>query len=264
MKNLDICIVSGNTRLRLPSAVNHKVYAELHDADYRLECGPIPGLTKPIRYFKLLTLRHILPRYDWVLWLDDDAFFTNFRFDLRQLIRSASPDVNLIMGDGRVRPDGPFTVVNAGVVLLKNCQESLVLLDRCVSVQADPGVLENWWNPSVHGMYTHSDQDALIYVMLETLKPSAYQIVPHAQLNAREYHYRDRLDECFICHFPGAPDRLGAVRRFADRFGVGPSLVPSDVLKEVGFDWDPGADVLSFPKRSLIERLAAYARRRLR
>jgi hypothetical protein len=263
--NADLCIASGTTRLRLPSPGNHKVYAEIHGTDYRLECGPIASMKDPMRYFKLTCMLRILPRYDWVFWLDDDAFFTNFAFDIRDVIRSAPSTAFLLMADGRVQPpSGDFTVVNAGVVLMKNCPEALAFLQRCVDVQSHLSVLTGWWDPVKHGMYTHGDQDAWVYQILNTLDPSQYVIVPHRQLNARQYHYGDRLDEHFICHFPGVSGKLGALRKFADRFGVGPALVPGAVLTANGFSYDDLTEILHLPRRPFGERVVRRARAAIR
>ena len=87
----DICLVSGADEIRLRSYVNHAIYARLHDLDYRLECGLDEGV-KTKFFYKTSIIRRVLPRYDWVVWLDDDTFVTDFESDnFRRLIDACRP-----------------------------------------------------------------------------------------------------------------------------------------------------------------------------
>jgi hypothetical protein len=252
LMDTDICIVSGGTRLRLPSPINHKIYAEIHGADYRLECGPVGALKNPY-YFKLKTLVRILPRYDWVLWIDDDAFFTDFAVKLREFCRSRPEEVLLTLADGRVRSAGAWTRINSGVILVRRRPEALIFLERCLDT--DINAVRVWWAPQEHGMFTNSDQDTLLYRMLEYPDQRAFEIVPHLNLNAREYHYSDRLSEHFICHFPGLRDKISSVRNFGKRFGVDTTLVPVSVTRAHGCEEGMGEELVMPPKRGFLERV---------
>lgn len=249
---MDLCIVSGGTHLRLPSAINHKIYAEIHSADYRLECGSVKTLNSRF-YFKLDAVHRILPRYDWVLWLDDDAFFTDFSIDIRDLCRSLPDDVWLALADGRVQSGGAWTQINSGVVLVRNCADSLDFLRLCLATEI--ATVREWWNPLEHGMFTNGDQDTLLYRILGRADRRRFGILSHLDLNAREYHYSSSLNEHFICHFPGLPDKVNAIRKYGERFGVGPALVPPHLLKEHGFDDGIGEQFLLLPKRKFRERV---------
>jgi len=246
-----VCIVSGSTLLRLPSPINHKIYADRQGVDFRLECGPV-GPLKNRFYFKLKVLANLVPKYDWVLWIDDDAFFTNLSVDLHAFIRARRPDTLITLADGRVRPGGQWTRINTGVMLVRSCREAVELFERCLAT--DINVVRQWWDPEQHGMFTASDQDTLLREHLTAPDKGYVDIVPHLELNAREYHFSQQLDEHFVCHFPGLPDKMTAIRKFGHRFGVGPTLVPAQILREHGLD-EQGAERLLPAQTRLRDRI---------
>ena len=102
-----ICITSGGDEIRLRSYVNHAIYAREHGLDYRLETGIDPHIVTKFDY-KVAILRRLLPRYDWLVWMDDDAFFTDFEADnLRRLISEAErDDISLVIAEGPTEPNG--------------------------------------------------------------------------------------------------------------------------------------------------------------
>ena len=114
-----ICITSGGDEIRLRSYVNHAIYAREHGLDYRLETGIDPHIVTKFDY-KVAILRRLLPRYDWLVWMDDDAFFTDFEADnLRRLISEAErDDISLVIAEGPTEPNGFWSRINTGVCLL--------------------------------------------------------------------------------------------------------------------------------------------------
>ena len=75
-----VCLVSGADEIRLRSYIGHSIYAQLHGFDFRLECGMAPGVKNKF-FYKTSILRRVLAKYDWVVWLDDDVFITDFASD---------------------------------------------------------------------------------------------------------------------------------------------------------------------------------------
>ncbi|VVQ28136.1 hypothetical protein PS943_00725 [Pseudomonas fluorescens] len=72
-----ITIVSGCDRIRFKSFVNHKLFADVNGANYvwsfmlRRE-----GMNPYLR--KIEIIQAALGADEWVFWLDDDAYFTDF------------------------------------------------------------------------------------------------------------------------------------------------------------------------------------------
>jgi hypothetical protein len=145
---------------------------------------------------------------------------------------------------------------------VRNRPESLDFLKRCL--ETDTSTVQEWWDPHEHGMFTHSDQDTMLYQILSHSDQRAFSIVSHLDLNAREYHYRDRLDEHFICHFPGLPNKVNSVRTFGGRFGVGATLIPGSVLKAHGCEEWMGEEFVLLPQASFWERVRRRVRRTVR
>lgn len=230
----DICIVSGGDEIRFRSYVNHAAYARLHGLDYRLECGIGPGVQNSF-YYKIRAIEQVLPRYDWIVWMDDDCYVTDVRSDaLRSLVLAAESEGDiLVIAEGPVEPNGFWSTVNTGVFALKNCPEGRALL-RLVA-ETDIDEIQRWWVAERDGTFTGGDQDAFVWALREGL-PGLWdrtRVVGHRELNSRPHHYESGLDDAFIVHFAGYPDKVLGAIDFAARFGVGQELLPEDVLDEM-------------------------------
>ncbi|GAB3018503.1 hypothetical protein GCM10011376_00460 [Nocardioides flavus (ex Wang et al. 2016)] len=225
----DICLVSGGDEIRLRSYVNHAVYARLHELDYRLECGVDEGIGTKF-FYKTSILARVLPRYDWVVWLDDDAFITDFDRDgFRQLIEQAEADGHsIVIAEGPLEPNGFWSVANTGVMCLKRSPEVFDLL----SVMDDSHLefARDWWDDERHGTFTGGDQDLFVWWMETRGHRDRVRIVEHHALNSRGHYYEDSLSDAFVMHFCGYPDKKIGVVAFAERFGIGQELVPEDLL----------------------------------
>ncbi len=69
----------------------HQDYAKRHGYDYELDCSDYQDRVWPqghrigIRGFiKLDLMLHYLPRYEYVMWIDSDAMFTNYDIEIEQ------------------------------------------------------------------------------------------------------------------------------------------------------------------------------------
>jgi hypothetical protein len=223
-----ICLVSGADELRLRSYVNHTIYARLHDLDYRLECGLDEGVRTPF-FYKTSIIKRVLPRYDWIVWLDDDAYVTDFSRDgFRALVEEAeSAGHSIVVAEGPMEPNGFWSVVNTGVMCLKNTSEVFDLLEHMDDKHVD--LARDWWREERHGTFTGGDQDVFVWWMETTRRREKVRIVDHRDLNSRGHYYDHSLSDAFVMHFCGYPDKAIGVVAFAERFGVGQELVP-DVL----------------------------------
>jgi hypothetical protein len=225
----DICIVSGADHIRLRSYVNHAIYARVHALDYRLECGVEEGVRNKF-FFKTSIIRRVLPRYDWIVWMDDDAYVTDFeRNTFRELIEQAEADGQvLVIAEGPLEPNGFWSVVNSGVMCLKNSPEIEELLDAMTDESLEKA--RRWWDPETHGTFTGGDQDILVWWMETHGRREQVSIVGHRELNSRGHYYDESLKDAFVMHFCGYGDKPIGVVAFAKRFGVGQELVPEELL----------------------------------
>lgn len=129
MNILDICIVSGADFVPLHSYVNHSVYAREFGYDFRFEAG-VAEAVENVFFFKTAAIERVIKRYDWVVWMDDETFVTDFSRDrIRDLIDEAeATGVSFIVASGPEEPNGFFSMLNSGVMLLKNCPENVEML----------------------------------------------------------------------------------------------------------------------------------------
>ncbi|WP_246956561.1 hypothetical protein [Brachybacterium sp. Marseille-Q7125] len=231
---LDICLVSGADEIRYRSYVNHAAYARLHGLDYRLECGIGPDIQNAF-YYKLQAIRNVLPRYDWIVWIDDDCYITDIHSDrIRTLIHAAEANGEvLVVAEGPVEPNGFWSTLNSGVFALRNDSDGRELLDLIAT--APIREVEQWWDTERDGTFTGGDQDAMIWALREAL-PHLWErtrIVGYRELNARPHHYTQSLQDAFIVHFAGYPDKVLGVIDFARGFAVGQELLPQKVLDDL-------------------------------
>ena len=255
----DLALVSGSDRLRYASYVGHQLYARRFGHPYHLELAPFPGHGH--YWHKLMALREHLERYEWLVWLDDDAFVTDLRTDVlgdavrraqeagRWLVIAPSCDDEL---------NGAWAAYNTGVFALRRSEQARALLDLAL----DPPLaeIEAWWPAERLGVFTHGDQDLLAW-FVEQGHRDGVELVDPMTWNARPWHYRSSLQDRPVVHFPGQPDKTLAIERSARRMGVGPTLVAGS---------DPGRPLLESPTRqvasastlSLATRTAAAAARR--
>ncbi|WP_030015961.1 hypothetical protein [Curtobacterium sp. S6] len=177
-------------------------------------------------------VRRLLPQYDWLVWIDDDAYFTNFESDaIREMVREAERDGNvLVIAEGPEEPNGFWSRINTGVFLLKNCPEAVAMLESMSTVRLE--TVREWWNNAEYGVFTHGDQDQMWWYLCTSGLLARTRIVGHRQLNSRGHYYGASLHDAFVMHFCGYPDKAWGAARFARRFPdqVGQELVPSHLL----------------------------------
>ena len=79
-----IAIISYSTQLRYAAYINHQVYARTHGYDYIFDLA-VEDEPNPY-YAKLHKIRKFIGLYDYVLWVDDDAFFTQLQQPLAEAL----------------------------------------------------------------------------------------------------------------------------------------------------------------------------------
>ena len=257
-----ICLVSGADEIRLRSYINHVIYAREHGFDYRLECGLAEGITNKF-FYKSRTVERLLPTVDWLVWLDDDVYFTQFARDgLRPLIEQAERDDHyLVIAEGAVEPRGFASFINTGVFLLRNDPRSFRLLELMHSAPLDE--VRAWWTPEL-GVFTNGDQDLMTWALKTTDLGDGARIVAPVLLNSRSHLYPNSIHDAFICHFAGHFDKELSVARFGKRFGLGQELVPRELLDKYRVRVRDPLSPLQLRYRMARQRLAARLKPYLR
>ncbi|WP_203567992.1 glycosyltransferase family protein [Aestuariimicrobium ganziense] len=228
-RQLSIGLVSGADEIRLRSYVNHTVYARLHGLDYRVECGLDEGITNKF-FYKTRIVERLLPNYDWLVWIDDDAYITDFERDgFRDLIAAAEAAGKfMVIAEGPLEPNGFWSTLNTGVFALRHDPRSRELLGSIGDHNLE--LAKNWWDPAEHGIFTAGDQDIVTWYLYSTGLIDQVDVVGHRELNSRGHYYEHSLSDAFVMHFCGYPDKEWGVARFAKEWGIGQELVPDELL----------------------------------
>lgn len=230
-----VTIVSGGDEVRQRSYVNHKIFSLEHGFDYRLEVGLNEGIKTKFDY-KLNAILHVLPLTDWVLWVDDDIYFTDFSSpSIENLIeRMDNSGAYFAVAEGILEPNGFWSKINSGVMLIRSCEEAKVLLEDARKLSLEKVRAE--WSDDEDGLFTGGDQDQLWYLIKNNgLEDSGKAIiVDHSSLNSRGHYYSSSLNDNFAMHFCGYPDKALGAAQFARRFGIGQELTPETLLDKYG------------------------------
>ena len=277
-----ILVLSAGTRIRTPAAVNHRIYADRHGLECLLDATP--SSLPSVFHYKAAAVERALAHYEWVFWMDDDAFFTNLERDLRAFI---DDDADLVICASPINPEGGWTYVSFGQFLIRRTPAMVDLLRATLATDLE--VVRRWWEPDRYGIFTNTDQDALVYQLARDDAPWAgrWRRLDWQAFNSRPYHYRKRLDEHFLCHFvvPWEHTKMGLIREFAERLGTTTALVApaelepyatfianSEVAELLGPPWatpvtpvsEPPPDVAAVSPEAVPAVRGSWLRRRAR
>jgi hypothetical protein len=233
--DLRILILSASDRLRFPTMINHKVYADMHGYRYRFDMTPTRDINR-FYWHKVAKIQDALNDADWVFWTDDDVFFT--RLDVRFEIlvpELLDSDLHLIICKSPVNLQGGWTHFTTGNFFIRNSRLSRELL---AAAREDllPTV-QQWWNGDAFGIFTDSEQDVLVYLTVNDPRfKRATGLLEYQRFNTRPYHFNDRLTEHFLVHFTNQPDRSkeDQMVQFAQKFSLTPFMIPQHLLEPYG------------------------------
>lgn len=235
MNNKKITIVSGGDEIRLRSYVNHKIFSLEHGFDYRLEIG-LGGKIESKFDYKFNCILNSLGGTDWLVWVDDDVYFTDFASEnIEMLINDAEIEGNqIIIAEGPLEPNGFWSKINTGVMIIRNSDAALGILEKAKSTPLKE--VKVAWSDANDGLYTNGDQDQLWHVIREDglVDSGVVRIVEHSLLNSRGHYYKSSLSDNFAMHFCGYPDKELGVSIFAKKWGIGQEIVPRDLLDKYG------------------------------
>lgn len=225
--NRRICILSGRyPQTTFSSYANHKAYADRHGYTYISCCWPT-GAQNP--YFnKLRYIQSYYDLFDYIFWIDDDAFFLDIDKGLDALPVNFDAFLNICKS-----PDFKKlkTFISSGQFLLKCNKTGRNFIDQLEKI--DLKKVSSWWTDDL-GYFTNGDQDAMVY-LLKT-DPSFQQ---HNILNYR--YFNSRIEDLvnrkyiFLLHFTGTVERkMADYKRAQNILGYNPELVPREHENRLG------------------------------
>ena len=187
---------------------NKHAYAKRHNIDLIVEGSELVDHSRDICWSKIPMIREWLPHYEWLMWMDGDAFF----MDMERSLESVLDDTK----DFIVAKD--WNGINLGIFFIKNSAYSFDLLDEIWDVPPFA------WKP-------FQEQGAVRWLTNWAYNPTAanlhlphFLFPPQKMFNSYPWDFTDTKKEDvhvrteskyskgdFIVHFP-ACDRVATCR----------------------------------------------------
>jgi hypothetical protein len=170
-------------------------------------------------------IREYVRHFDFIFWIDDDAFF----IDLDRPLASLMP-AKMELASFCKSPSNKsiFTYLSSGQFLLRGGDAGAEFAEAVISTPLDR--VEAWWRDEL-GMLTKGDQDAIVYLLHEDARfRDRVRLFDYMSFNSRIADLEVDASAVFLLHFTGPRDRkLADHRRAAKILGRGPSLLTSSV-----------------------------------
>lgn len=225
-------IVSGCDHLRFYSFLNHQIFSEKQGCAYEWKYAPPVSGQNP--YMKKLSIvESELGSAEWLFWLDDDAFFTDFTWDICSYIDQFN-SYDLVICKSPVN-EGRWTHISSGQFFLRSSPRSFDFLKQTQKVSL--GAVKEWWSDKKYGLFTGGDQDAMVYVLNTNTNFSEgnfYTRLDYSEFNSREFHYTSSASEGRILHLASNElSKSELLERYCRRFAVNNYCVPNEYLPEL-------------------------------
>jgi hypothetical protein len=230
------------------SYVNHRAYCAKHGYTY-IYCNWPTGAAN--RYMnKLEYVRAYYHLFDYLFWIDDDAFFMRLDQRLEDFLPKgdgflsicASPVIN-----------GIFTHISSGQFMLQCSDVGRSFIDESLSLDLER--VRRWWTDDL-GHFTRGDQDCFIYLMKNDDRFVHYDRHDYRLFNSRASDLISG-DDVFILHitYPGKRRKYRDIQRHLAR---GPSLLPQDEVERWNL-WEPPS-LSTRMRQYMMETLRTYVR----
>jgi galactosyl transferase GMA12/MNN10 family len=210
-------ILSGCTKSRFESELNHRAYANRHGYNYLFDSKP-RDLKSPYDHKMYAILDQPIDN-EWCFWMDDDAFFMQMDTPLESFLTGIPRYTQMIFPKSPINPQGGWTHLSSGNFFFKRTQ--FVHDFFAEALQLDLMMIRNWWNADKYGMFTKGDQDKIVYELAHSWRMrKATKIVPFDTFNFRPYHFVHSAEENFLVHFatPGI-SKDDSITEFQAGFG---------------------------------------------
>ncbi|HIB49054.1 MAG TPA: hypothetical protein EYN07_10680 [Flavobacteriaceae bacterium] len=225
---MKVGIISGRyPRTNFDSYVNHKVYADLYGYTY-IHCNwPTKHKNKYLN--KIEYILYAFSFFDYIVWIDDDAFFYDFSKDVFQY--SPQGEQFLSACESPTFKELKTYFSSGQFVLRCTPLAKQFLLDI---LKTDIALVKSWW-PKEMGYYTGGDQDIMIYLFHEKIEyKKGLQLYEYKCFNSRAANLFDTdVHKPLILHFTGKPDiKNYDYKQVQIEKGLDSSLVPKEILSE--------------------------------
>lgn len=218
---MKIGIISYCDKIRTFASVNHQYYADRHGYTYIYDIAPTHHEVFKNKVEKLIKFVDL---FDYIFWIDDDAFFTNFSQPLEPFIKKGKKSDLIYCASPK--NNGIWTYISSGNFFLKNTRKTKDFLRAVLDTPLEE--VEAKWNKEKYGHYTIGDQDIMTHLLFTDkrfLGKKFHVALPYEEFNTRPFHFNKKLNEHFLVHFTGK-EKYQQSLKFAQKFEMSPALIP--------------------------------------
>lgn len=197
---MNVAIISGRyPATSFDSVINHKIYADKYGYTY-IHCN-WPTAAKNFYHNKIYFLLQYIDHFDYLIWIDDDAFF----FDLEKDIMTYAPVEDSILSFCKSPTFKQIhTYLSSGQFVIKSCDLSKYFLNKVLL--ANLNEIKLWWREEL-GYFSNGDQDAIVYILLtDPAFIGRYNLYDYKEFNSRPENIFSKDKHLpFVLHFTGMP-----------------------------------------------------------
>lgn len=250
-----IGVISGRYPItEFDSSVNHKLYADTYGYTY-IHCN-WPTKAKNPYLNKIYYILTYLDLFDYIIWIDDDAFFFDFEKDI---MTYAPKEEKFISFCKSPNFKDLKTYLSSGQFIVKSNDISKQFFKDILN--QDLIKIKNWWNKDL-GYFTNGDQDIMVYLLLTDQKYlNKCDLYDYKKFNSRfENVYQEDIHKPLILHFTGKPHiKRDNYTKLQSKLKLRASLVDNSMLSEYGLPvWRPKQ------KKGFKKRLKQYLKKVLK
>jgi hypothetical protein len=230
MSQARLCVLSGRyPGSRFASIYNHRAYCNRHKYTY-IHCTWPTGQGNPYLN-KLAYIREYFDFFDFLFWIDDDAFFLDLEKPLSGILPSEGKCLSICSSPGFKTLK---TFFSSGQFVLRCDALGKDLILSALELSDD--TVKKWWSEE-YGFFTGGDQDRMVFLCNTEKKFSeAYQLWDYKHFNSRASNiFGEDPHEVFILHFTGTRRRKSAdYARIQKKLRRGPSLLTKEQEASLG------------------------------
>lgn len=224
MSESRICVLSGRyPQSRFASIYNHRAYCNEHGYTY-VNCAWPSGQTNPYLN-KLAYILEYIGFFDFIFWIDDDAFFLGIERPLTEFLPPDGKCLSICSSPGFKQLK---TFFSSGQFVLRCDALGKDFILSAMNLSVD--TVKDWWSPE-YGFYTGGDQDRMVYLChADERFRQAYELWDYKHFNSRTANlFGEDPHEVFILHFTGTHRTKSAdYARAQKKLRRGPTLLTSE------------------------------------
>ncbi|WP_033956547.1 putative nucleotide-diphospho-sugar transferase [Psychroserpens jangbogonensis] len=229
---MSTCIISGRfPATEFKANINHKIYADTYGYSY-IHCN-WPTTLNNNYLNKIAYILHHIDDYDYIVWIDDDAFFFDFEKDIMEYAPKNDSFISLCKSPSFKELKTHFS---SGQFIVKCNELSKRFFQDVLKIELN--FVKEWW-PDKLGFFTNGDQDIMVYLLLEnTSYKGKLDLYDYNCFNSRWENLSEiDVHKPFILHFTGR----GQVKRnnYIEtqlKFNLHASLVSNSTLEKYGIN----------------------------